>query len=74
MPVYNPTPIEILQQVAKKIPPPEQPIPSPAEDTAPIKVITTSKDNGPKSDLNKKGKSDHKKKKEKKTLKQQAEK
>ena len=63
MPVYNPTPIEILQQVAKKIPPPEQPIPSPAKDTAPIKEIPPSKDNGPKCDSKKKEKSDHKEKK-----------
>ena len=63
MPVYNPTPIEILQQVAKEIPPPEQPIPSTAVDTAPIKEIPPSKDNGPKCDSKKKEKSDHKEKK-----------
>ena len=66
MPVYNPTPIEMLQQVAKEVPPPEKLIPSPAEDKAPLKEIPSSTDNVPKTDSKKKEKFDHKEKKEKK--------
>ena len=65
MPVYNPIPIEILQQVANEILPPKRPIPSPARDTAPIREIPPSKENGPKSQSTKKEKSDHKEKKRK---------